>query len=319
MTKYLSFNLLLVLIMLSAGQLFAQPKAGFIADTTGGLIGDGIELTLEFKSEKRHDVIFPSEEELLPQGMEILESSTDSVVKDTEFVVRKKYTVTSFDSSDYTLGPYTLIYKKKDIDDPFAIKTDSLNITFTTVAVDTSKPVKDIKPIIDISPSILKYILYALIALAVIAGLIYLWIYFQKHKKEPKAIVPKKPEIPAHTEALNALKKLENEKLWQQGEIKRFHIKLTDIVRRYLLRRFDFNAPDMVTEDILRLFKTKTQEEELWDGLEHILKTADLAKFAKFKPHAIENEKSMEMAFDLVRGTLPKEDNSGNEQNGEEK
>ena len=48
-------------------------------------------------------------------------------------------------------------------------------------------------------------------------------------------------------------KQLDNEKLWQSGQIKKYYIRLTDIVRVYMRRQFHINAMEMITPEIISI------------------------------------------------------------------
>src|SRR5690606_27320714 len=106
--------------------------------------------------------------------------------------------------------------------------------------------------------------------------------------------------IPADILALEALRKLKSEKLWQEGEFKKYYTQLTDILRIYILRVFEIDALDMTSSEILENIKLKNLSEELYSKLKFILTNADLVKFAKEKPLPEINENAIEYAFLFV-------------------
>lgn len=108
-----------------------------------------------------------------------------------------------------------------------------------------------------------------------------------------------------YDEATGQLKKLEQEKLWQKGEVKKYHSEISDIIRIYLERQFNFPAMEQTTDEIL-FSVNKYEEIRGWDYLlKQILTTADLVKFAKYQPLPDENSLSLKNAFEFVEKTKP--------------
>ena len=56
-------------------------------------------------------------------------------------------------------------------------------------------------------------------------------------------------------------------------------MRLTDLLRRYLLRRFGIQAPEQTTDETLAAICPYIHKEEL-DGMAPLLRTADMVKFA---------------------------------------
>jgi activator of HSP90 ATPase len=99
---------------------------------------------------------------------------------------------------------------------------------------------------------------------------------------------------------LNALKE---EKLWQQGAYKAYHIQLSDIIREYLENRFDIPVMESTTDEIKHLLRQKNLEKSLRDQVISALRISDLAKFAKAIPLPDENEFCMATGYSLVENT----------------
>lgn len=109
--------------------------------------------------------------------------------------------------------------------------------------------------------------------------------------------------LPAHVRAANELDKLKAEKIWQQGREKEFYSKLTDILRRYIYEREGINAMEMTSGEILNNIRQISDVDSVYDNLKQILSTADLVKFAKYKPYPDENDLSMVNAYFFVNQT----------------
>ncbi len=109
---------------------------------------------------------------------------------------------------------------------------------------------------------------------------------------------------PAHVIAFRELEKLKNEKLWQNGETKKYYIRLTEIIRQYLENRFGVNSLELTTSETLEaLVKTGFKKDESFNKLRSVLTGADLVKFAKYKPDPTENESVFSNSYDFVSAT----------------
>jgi hypothetical protein len=109
-----------------------------------------------------------------------------------------------------------------------------------------------------------------------------------------------KPIIPPHLIALEKLKKLEDEKLWQKGEIKKFHIDLTDIIREYMESRYNMMAVESTTAEIIDQLRNYLDDRIIIEKVREFLELSDLVKFAKLIPIPDENEKCMKVAYEFV-------------------
>jgi len=79
-----------------------------------------------------------------------------------------------------------------------------------------------------------------------------------------------------------------------------FYSKLTDILRNYLVEREDINAMEMTSGEILNEVRKLLEVESVYNNLKQILSTADVVKFAKYKPYSDENDLSMVNAYFFV-------------------
>ena len=126
-------------------------------------------------------------------------------------------------------------------------------------------------------------------------------------KKRNLPIIPDKPKvvIPPHIEALENLRILKDEKLWQNGFEKEYHIRLSDIIRTYIEKRYGVTALEQTTDEIMRHTRTlESIDDVLRNKLKQILMLSDMVKFAKELPLPNENEMSIDHAFEFVNKTV---------------
>ena len=114
-----------------------------------------------------------------------------------------------------------------------------------------------------------------------------------------------KPKEAPHVIAIRELDKLKGEQLWQSGQLKAYHSRLTDIVREYIEHRFDIHTLERTSDEILDSFKnTGLSERVPFESLRQMLFQADMVKFAKGNPLPEDNMRSLEQAYNFVKKTL---------------
>jgi len=250
----------------------------------------------------------------ISKNIEIIEKSKiDSVLSDNkqQIVLKQKITITSFDSGYYAIPPIRFNFKKPNDSIIHFKETNPLLLKVNTIAVDTTKNIKPIKSPIEAPVSFMEVLPWILAAIA-FAVLVFLIIYFirKRKKKEPLLKLRSKPERPAYEIALESLNKLKEEKLWQKGFIKKYHSRLTEIIRIYIEQRFNIQAIEMTSEEILQQVSKLKINDDLKDKIKQMLILADLVKFAKEKPLPSDQELSMNNAIAFVKNTILKvEDN----------
>jgi len=187
---------------------------------------------------------------------------------------------------------------------------------------------KDIKQPPFVLWDYLRWVVYALLA-ALVCCLVGAVVYFlvKRYKKQPVVKEESPVEVrPAHEVAMNALIDLEQKHLWQSGKFKEFHTELTDILRRYVERRYSVQALESTTDEIMEeLVELQIHQKSSYNNLRDILKMADLAKFAKYEPTADENqmsyynarlfvEQTKEVVVEKKTGEMPASDDDNNKE-----
>jgi hypothetical protein len=141
----------------------------------------------------------------------------------------------------------------------------------------------------------------ALIALplgALIAFLVTRWL--RRERPQP----PPPPPRPAWEMALEALTRVRNKRLVEQGLTTQHFAEVSLAVRDYLGQRFGFDGLESTTREILEnLLRVKPQA-ELLEEIERLLRRADLVKFANLTPEAAECELALERGEHIVRSTM---------------
>jgi BatD DUF11 like domain len=275
------------------------------ADKQNVSIGDWITLHVEVRGPKDLIVTWPSFPEALKDFEFVKQGEPKTVTNGQNTTSAVDVVVTKFDEGKYTIPALTIQYKTSK--NSGTLQSNPISIGVAGIKVDTSKDIKDIKPPLTLGISwreILPYLLGA------IAAILLIWVINyvrKKRKKEEKIYQPQAPSRPPHEIALEALQKLEAEKLWQQGRIKEYHSRVSDIIRTYIEQTLSINAMEMTTDLILSANEIQALSQRNKSELQELLERADLVKFAKFQPLANEHETSMKNAVSFVESTMSQE------------
>ncbi|EHQ30166.1 hypothetical protein [Mucilaginibacter paludis] len=286
-------------------------------------LGDQTKLHLTIRFPAKDSVTFPKLADSIKAKLLIVSANKADTSFDKSDIsietIDKTYTLTSFDTGQYVIPQYQFKTKAG------VFTTKELVLTVNPVAVDTSKGVYDIKQPFTVSYSWMEWlrdnwpkVAFPLLAILVIAGIIY---YLRKRPKKEVAVKPAEPEKPAHVIALAKLHALRDEKLWQQDRVKEYHSEISDVMRDYLERRYNISANEQTSDEIFASLRYMDISEQDKSMLRQVLMLADLVKFAKEKPLAAENEYSINNAIDfvthtqkaIVPPTINKEGEGGNE------
>ncbi|HVI45424.1 MAG TPA: hypothetical protein VM802_11155 [Chitinophaga sp.] len=288
-----------------------KPQVSASADTSSIRIGEQIKVhvtaTIPAGQLKNPNfrILFPVLPDSLDHFEVVTRTTPDTIAQQDQKVLRQTFTVTSFDSGHWEFPPLKFEVYGATADTSFdTLFSQPIPLDVNTVAIDTTKAFKPIKTVRAVPWSIWDYWLYILIGVVIALAAVALWFYLRKRPK--KAPVEVRPVITPYELAVQQLKTLKEEKLWQQGDIKQYYTRLTDILRAYFEHQFGIAALEQTSEELLQNIKPVTKLNQQRDKLRALLAIADLAKFAKLQPTADEHEDCMHKAEEILEWTRPK-------------
>ena len=287
-------------------------------DSTVILIGEQTRLSLEAEQQPGEVVQFPLFSDRIPGGLDIVEPLRVDTAEVADGLIRvtHSYVVTAFEDSLLYIPPFAFA----EDGDTLWSRSLSLKVVQPFELDMGSNSITDIKPVYRPRFNWLGLFKIVLLVLAVAAVGAGVYVLMRKYVQKKPVFEPAaaEPERPAHEVALEALNRLKEEKPWQQGRVKEYYTQLTDTVRLYIDRTFGVNACEMTSNEILDgLRQMKKDSKELYGKLADMLRTADLAKFAKWQPSPSECEQSLKDAFIFVEQTMPHEPEPPTEEKGE--
>lgn len=298
----------------STNVLFAQnSEVKASLDTNKIQIGEQTTFEFLITTQKNSSLQWPQIQDTLTEKIEVVQihKPDTNKINDEYREIRKDYTVTSFDSGYHAIPPFTFSIEED------SIKTEALMLQVQTMEVDTTKEIKPIKGIHKEPVTFQDVIPWLLGALAVLGLALLIYFYLKKKKqKTSDQPVPAKPALPPAEEALNRLQELEDKKLWQNDQTKKYYIELTAIIRHYIERRFEIDAEELTSKEILDQIKQSIAA-DAYENLKSLLELADLVKFARVIPLPDENAQSAKSAKQFVEITREKEENEKTEESND--
>ena len=294
----------LIIICLSflAQWSFGQISVNAEVDSLHMLIGDQMPLHLKVKlpsGAKVKDVDLSGFDKV--ENLEIVKVLPfDSTTVGNEILLNQDIVFTAFDSGYYQVPKIPVSISHDGTIQ--TLYTNFIPIEVRTIETDSTflAPNKDIieEPFkwTDAIPFVL--------VLAGFVGLLALGYYlFNRKKEQPKEEEAPIIKRPAHEIAFEKLAALKQAKLWQQGQVKAYQSELTYIVREYLENRYEVQALESTTDEILRDLKNVDIPEGFNDKLREMLQLADMVKFAKAEPPIEAHDRLWQYAEDFVTQT----------------
>lgn len=212
--------------------------------------------------------------------------------------------VQSFDSGAYELPAIEYVVGKD------TARSNVVMLKVVPVAVGADDPIDDYAGTSDPEDSsfwdwVPDWVLDFWWLLILILLVIGLFIYGMRRYRKQGSLLPKKPEPTPYEEAMSRLRELKGQKLWEQNLEKEYYTELTDILRRYLYRRFGINASEMTSRQILAALSKNEETKDKRTYFRKILDMADFVKFAKVRPLPDDNVASYDDAVRFVEETKP--------------
>jgi hypothetical protein len=204
--------------------------------------------------------------------------------------------IAGFKPGELSLPVFKFLVSDKDKAD--TLSSDSLKVKIASVMSAKMADINDIKPEEKFPNYWLWIIPGAILLLALLAYLGYrLYLKLRKIQELAKA-----PPLP-WDEAMGSLNRLPFKEWLDKGLIQKYYYALSEIIKKYIERRFGFNAVEQTTTEIIYSLKyNKIEYREEFGGF---LQKADRVKYAKLIPTYQEIEDSLQQAKDLVQKTTP--------------
>lgn len=282
MTARLVRSAVLIGLLAAAAPLSAQARLSSAVDTTLVTLGDRIELEVTVEHPSDAVVVWPDSLDLAP--FEVLRARTDPMRTEGAVATSSAtFSLAAFELGELELPSVEVTVMHGDGSEE-VLATDRYGIEVASVGVDEDADIREIRGPLAIPVGALWVLLWAL-ALMLLAGAVWAVLRRIRQRSAPgEAHDPGPPSRPAHEIALEALDALERSDLLETGRVKEYHIRVSDILRRYVEARFGVAALEHTTWEVLDGLAAAGIDARVRDGLRRFLEPCDMVKFAKVRP-----------------------------------
>lgn len=177
--------------------------------------------------------------------------------------------------------------------------TDPFRIGVESIGLDESGDIRDIRGPLSISRNWWALLPWLLLIAAAAAGAAYL---YRRRRTRPVSVEsrPAAPPRPFHLVALEALDELERSALLERGQVKRYHVRISEIIRSYVEGQLRVPALEMTTGEVVDGLRNAALGDRIAGTFGTFLARCDLVKFAKLRPGADDSRELMATARSLV-------------------
>ncbi|MBK6947153.1 MAG: hypothetical protein IPH16_02890 [Haliscomenobacter sp.] len=286
-----------------------QYQAEALLDSTSILIGDQVQFRVK--------MTLPASARLLKIGVDTLKqvpglerlkaSPIDSFLSNNAVHYEQSFVLTAFDSGYYRLPPIPV--ELLDKGQVRQVLTNDLALRVRTIPVQPDST--QLQPIKDIIREPLKVRDFWQLGAGVAVLFLLYWIWYRFLRKNRSSAQPETTLAPSRAPEEVALEKLEELKasgLLERGEFKAYQSELTYLFKEYLSNRFECNALEATTDEILDLLPGLGLSYDWSEVLSALLRKADLVKFAKATLSYGDHEQAWETVYRLVMETRNKEE-----------
>ncbi|MDH3205827.1 MAG: BatD family protein [Gemmatimonadota bacterium] len=292
-----------LLLAIVASRVGAQSSVATEVDATVVTVGDRITYTISVDHPLSAQARLP--DSLALGSFEVLQAQALPVAT-TQAGARSTWTLTlaAFELGELELPPVSVDVVAAD-GSTQTLQTDRYLIDVTSVGVDESGDIRDIRGPLGIPVGLATILVWLLVPL-LLAALLYVIVRRLRPRGEDVA----RPALgdlrrSAHEVALEALAALEASSLLDDGQVKEYHIVASDILRTYIEERFRVEALEMTTREVLASLSEVGADASFRSGLRTFLDACDLVKFAKARPDDEASHAALELGRRIIMESVP--------------
>lgn len=260
-------------------------------------VGDQFRMTFTVKHPKEIPISPLAIDTIDPFG--IIEQKITQKTMGDKMISTFDLKLAAFATGDLKIPPFRVFFQTNPKDSILKyVASDSIPISIASVLPENMRDINDIKKPIDF-PNFLP-----LVIIAILVGLtIIVFIGYRLAKRLRRIREMIKPLPPPWEEALAAINRIPVQDWLTNNLIKRYYYTISEILKRYLERRFLFPAVEQTTTELIRNMKQNKIPER--DGFGNFFTSSDMVKYAKFVPPRDEIVGVIDSVKGLINKTKP--------------
>ena len=270
-------------------------------DTSSAAIGDLIKFRIETESLGDNYLVIPDPPFNEPLELRQLKPIYNEIGKITGL----DYILAVWDTGKVVIPTVAVNIFKQDSTLDFVMHTDSLEINVVSMVAKTRS--KSMRPIKGPVPVFKRWPMTTIILVLLLAGILF-GLHFIYGKRIPAKHIEVETVIStrsADVMALDKLNHLKDSTYLQRGEIKKFYVELSYILREYVENSVYIKTLEMTTEEI-KLYRSVIPFDHDQLGIwMDILHRADLSKYAKSDPESMICHEDLAASETFVKNTVP--------------
>lgn len=288
-----------------------RPTIKTILDKRTVGLGEVVHLTVSIRRRPDHEFHLPQEVSF--EKLDLLDKKVETLEKEKNWKTDQfSFKLIALEPGLAEIPPLRFggVTKSGDV---VYLETHKIEVAVrdpTTGQVEAKiKDVADVKKVYE-KNYMLLYLLGVLAGVFLIISIV--WYMARNWEKwHPRAPLAPPPPRPPEDVAYEQLRALETRPPVDEESKKKWYFDLSEVMRLYLANRFDFNALESTSEEIIKVMKMKKTvgitQAELWK----FLLGCDMVKFAKYRGPAEEDKEIIEEAFGIVDVTTPRREEAG--------
>jgi hypothetical protein len=235
----------------------------------------------------------------------VKEWNTFKAERDSSDSVTFSYLITTYIPERCTIPSLTYIINDGKKNDTLLSQVIPLDVK--SVITSDTVDIKDLKAQHQAGHVPLWWIWITALILLVTTGII-LYKYFFAKKSKPAVPIPL---LPPYEEAIAAINELESKKHLIRGLVREYVFELSEILKRYIERRFSINASEFTTEEMIAWLGISGLDTKAKQSVDWFFRTSDPVKFARHIPEEIITNRFMKETMEFLGATRPLLQDSG--------
>ncbi len=267
-------------------------------------VGDRFRLDLTVRRHRNQQVSEPFPDTL--GSFLIIDRSTTTKYRGDTIVDTHRLEMAAFAPGELALPRFLVAFPAEG--GMAAVRSESLGLAFKSVLPEKMQDINDLKPQIQF-----PFLLPIWLTIGLLALLALGWFGWRTFRRWRTMRLLAKPLPPPWDEALASLAAIPAQEWLDAGQVKRYYYSVSEILKRYLTRRFKFPAVDQTTSEIV--LAMKREKVELREEFGDFFQRADLVKYAKLVPPRPEMDSVVGRAEEMVKKTTPAPEPAGEARN----